>query len=103
MIMSAVFKNALSNIFGGINEWPWDGMQPVWLASTAAIHEALETLPGLPRKEEAEWVSDELHNLSKKKDASSMWSWKHSCDANLKLVQEHQCLHKYKLTKLDRC
>ena len=33
---------------------------------SSVIHEAHETLPELPKKQEADWVSDELGNLSMK-------------------------------------
>ena len=73
-------------------------VEPVWLAFKDAIHEAHRSLPKLPRKQEADWVSDELRNLSQKKDA-----WlrlrdvgKHSCTADLKLEYQRLC----KLTKI---
>ena len=60
-----MFKNVLSNTFGSVNEQ--DGVEPVWLTAKAAIHEAHKTLPELPRKQEAEWMLDELRNMPKKR------------------------------------
>ena len=73
----------------------------MWLAFKAAIHEAHETLPELPRKQEADLVSDELRNLSKKKKDACLHlhkaAGKQSCSANLKL--EYQRIYICKLSE----
>ena len=67
----SIFKKTSSSTFGSVKEH--NGIEPEWsdfillyLFMSSVIHEAHETLPELPKKQEADWVSDELGNLSMK-------------------------------------
>ena len=46
---------------------PQEDVQSSWDAFKSAIHAAIETLPISPPTHEAEWMTDELRSLSKKK------------------------------------
>ena len=71
----ASFQSAFSAPFNHLFQGDVDTS---WEAFRAAVCAASETLPMAPPKHEAEWVTDELRNLSKKKRNA----WLHLHDAN---------------------
>ena len=96
-----IFKSVLSssfNLFQQSREQP-DDVELVWSVFQSAIQEASKSLPILPENKPAEWITDDLLNLSYKKcDAWMLLRNKDPKINNPKLQEEYKRL--CKLTKV---
>ena len=88
-----VFKETLSAAF--CSDATECGVEETWVAFRDAMERAYETLPELPSRVEADWVTDELRNLTRKKRDAWLRLCGNTSDDSLR--QEYQRLRK--LTK----
>ena len=75
MVMS--FQSALSNSHSTIcyTASTLSGVKSIWSSFKATITAACNKLPRAPKGQDTDWVTDEVRNLSKKKEA-----WVHLCN-----------------------
>ena len=72
-----------------------ENVEEVWRTLKSALNEAQETLPELPRRQEKEWVTEELRNLSRKKREAWQRMWQsdgpHPNNTALRDQYKHYC------------
>ena len=64
--VKSVFRSSLSAAFDNFHAESSD-VNLTWNSFKEALQDATKSLPEAPRRVEADWVTDELKNLSKKK------------------------------------
>ena len=92
------FKATLSAAFG--SDMLGSNVEESWTAFREAMEKAYETLPELPPRAEADWVTDELRTLSRKKRDAWLRFSNNTSDESLR--QEFQQLRNLTKTAAER-